>query len=250
MTLLPYTITHSSEFNFEGKSAVRGAPTLQVFINDFHEDGNWEIEFRVDGEYRTTGGGRAHQIFATVIAIIKDWWKEMSHNFTYYPVKSIEFSASKENAGGRERLYQRFGKQFAAAIGFRLTKKSIHAGSTTNFLLVNPKKKDEPGYEPVPENFADGKNKVNEADVTLGKYLFHVAYASGLTGMLRDGHLGEPDEYFSMTSDQKYIVSGSPEVQIVIDTAKVSKMETFEQSRRNNTVGLCSSSKNLKIQGY
>ena len=157
-SVLPYTITHSSEFNFEGKSAVRGAPTLQVFINDFHEDGNWEIEFRVDGEYRTTGGGRAHQIFATVIAIIKDWWKDYG-NFTYYPVKSIEFSASKENAGGRERLYQRFGKQFAAAIGFRLTKKSIHAGSTTNFLLVNPKEKDEPGYEPVPENFADGKKK-------------------------------------------------------------------------------------------
>ena len=157
-SVLPYTIAHSSEFNFEGKSAVRGAPTLQVFINDFHEDGNWEIEFRVDGEYRTTGGGRAHQIFATVIAIIKDWWKDYG-NFTYYPVKSIEFSASKENAGGRERLYQRFGKQFAAAIGFRLTKKSIHAGSTTNFLLVNPKEKDEPGYEPVPENFADGKKK-------------------------------------------------------------------------------------------
>lgn len=158
-SVLPYTITHSSEFNFEGKSAVRGAPTLLVSINDFHEDGDWEIEFRVDGEMITTGGGRAHQIFATVIAIIKDWWKEMSHNFTYYPVKSIEFSASKENAGGRERLYQRFGKQFAAAIGFRLTKKSIHAGSTTNFLLVNPKEKAEPGYEPVPENFADGKKK-------------------------------------------------------------------------------------------
>ena len=72
------------------------------------------------------------------------------------------------------------------------------------------------------ENFA-------ESDVPLGKYLYHVAYASGLTGMLRDGHLGEPDEYFSMTSDQKYIVSGNPEVQIVIDTAKVSKMETFEK---------------------
>ena len=74
----------------------------------------------------------------------------------------------------------------------------------------------------ITENFA-------ESDVPLGKYLFHVAYASGLTGMLRDGHLGEPDEYFSMTSDQKYIVSGNPEVQIVIDTARVSKMETFEK---------------------
>ena len=172
-SVLPYTITHSSEFNFEGQSsamltalaadkvdwsAVRGsgAPTLLVSINDFHEDGNWEIEFSVDGSVQTTGGGRAHQIFATVIAIIKVWWS-LRHPIT--PVKSIEFSANKENAGGRERLYQRFGKQFAAAIGFRLAKKSIYAGSTTNFLLVNPKEKDEPGYEPVPENFADGKKK-------------------------------------------------------------------------------------------
>ena len=69
----------------------------------------------------------------------------------------------------------------------------------------------------------------NESDVPLGKYLFHVTYASGLTGMLRDGHLGEPDEYFSMTADPKYVVSGNPEVQIVIDTARVSKMETFEK---------------------
>ena len=69
----------------------------------------------------------------------------------------------------------------------------------------------------------------SESDVPLGKYLFHVTYASGLTGMLKDGYLGEPDEYFSMTSDQKYIVSGNPEVQIVIDTARVSKMETFEK---------------------
>jgi len=175
-SVLPYSITHSSEFNFEGQSSAiltalaagksgwsardnSDAPTLLVSINDFHEDGNWEISFSVDGSISTTGGGRAHQIFATVIAIIKDWWKEMSHNFTYYPVKSIEFSASKENAGGRERLYQRFGKQFAAAIGFRLTKKSIHAGNTTNFLLVNPKETAAPGYEPVPENFADGKKK-------------------------------------------------------------------------------------------
>ena len=173
-SVLPYTITHSSEFNFEGKSSAMltalaagktawsardnsSAPTILVSINDFHEDGNWEISFSVDGSIQTTGGGRAHQIFATVIAIIKVWWS-LRHPIT--PVKSIEFSASKENAGGRERLYQRFGKQFAAAIGFRLTKKSIHAGSTTNFLLVNPKKKDEPGYEPVPENFADGKKFV------------------------------------------------------------------------------------------
>ena len=80
-----------------------------------------------------------------------------------------------------------------------------------------------------PANKPTTTTEFNESDVPLGKYLFHVTYASGLTGMLRDGHLGEPDEYFSMTADQKYIVSANPEVQIVIDTARVSKMETFEK---------------------
>jgi len=80
-----------------------------------------------------------------------------------------------------------------------------------------------------PANKPTTTTEFNESDVPLGKYLFHVTYASGLTGMLRDGHLGEPDEYFSMTADPKYVVSGNPEVQIVIDTARVSKMETFEK---------------------
>jgi hypothetical protein len=81
--------------------------------------------------------------------------------------------------------------------------------------------------ESVKENFA-------ETDVPLGKYLYHVTYASGLLGMLKDGHLNVQGpsgfaDYFSMTADPKYVVSGNPEVQIVIDTNKVSQMETFEK---------------------
>ena len=81
--------------------------------------------------------------------------------------------------------------------------------------------------ESVKENFA-------ESDVPLGKYLYHVTYASGLLGMLKDGYLNVQGpsgfaDYFSMTADPKYVVSGNPEVQIVIDTARVSKMETFEK---------------------
>lgn len=91
------------------------------------------------------------------------------------------------------------------------------------------------------ENFADSKGYTT--DVPLGKYLYHVTHAEALEGMLKDGHLNvigpEPfpyAEYFSMTADPKYSVIGSfdndsfsPEVQIIIDTARVSKMETFEK---------------------
>jgi 5'(3')-deoxyribonucleotidase len=82
------------------------------------------------------------------------------------------------------------------------------------------------------ENFADGKKKV------IGKYLYHVTYASGLLGMLKDGHLNTNGpsgfaDYFSMTADPKYVVSGNPEVQIVIDAGRVSQLETFEQHKED-----------------
>jgi hypothetical protein len=88
------------------------------------------------------------------------------------------------------------------------------------------------------ENFADGRDHLRKhgTDVPLEKYLYHVTYAEALLGMLEDGHLntkGPPPfhyaDYFSMTADPKYSVAGRPEVQIIIDTARVSKMETFEK---------------------
>ena len=78
--------------------------------------------------------------------------------------------------------------------------------------------------------------KGHGTDVPLGKYLYHVTYAEALEGMLEDGHMNVKGpapfhyaDYFSMTADPKYSVAGRPEVQIIIDAARVSKMETFEK---------------------
>jgi len=88
------------------------------------------------------------------------------------------------------------------------------------------------------ENFADGKFDLRNhgTDVPLGKYLYHVTHAGALLGMLKDGHLNYQGtaphyfaDYFSMTSDPKYSVTSEPEVQIVIDTSRVSQMKTFEK---------------------
>jgi hypothetical protein len=56
--------------------------------------------------------------------------------------------------------------------------------------------------------------------------------------MLKDGHLNTKGpsgfaDYFSMTADPKYVVSGNPEVQIVIDAGRVSQLETFEQHKED-----------------
>ena len=70
----------------------------------------------------------------------------------------------------------------------------------------------------------------------LGKYLYHLTGADGLLGMLQDGHLGEEDEYFSMTADPKYDVGGGAgwtQVNIIIDSAKVKNLPTFEKHMEN-----------------
>jgi len=105
------------------------------------------------------------------------------------------------------------------------------------------------GYKKDGTKSGTGKNKgkrvnncVKENDVSLGKYLYHVTRISGLTGMLKDGHVNYQGpaphnfaSYLSMTSDPKYIVDGkeAAEAQIVIDTNKVSKMATFEKHKED-----------------
>ena len=71
-------------------------------------------------------------------------------------------------------------------------------------------------------------------EVALNKYLFHVTTASALEGMLKDGHMNVKGssgyaDFFSMTADPKYSVQPTAtEVQIIIDTNKVSRLDSFE----------------------
>jgi len=209
---------------------VEDGSALDIHISE-DPDGIYEIEFARGQSQKNmgrSGQGDEFRIFATVQAAMIEWWEQLDKT----KARKITFYANKED-GNRARLYKRFLKIWGDKSEWDIevngnVKPGLVAYSLTNPNPDKPKNDKKTfmqrvfGKKETVENFA-------ESDVPLGKYLFHVAYASGLTGMLRDGHLGEPDEYFSMTSDQKYIVSGNPEVQIVIDTAKVSKMETFEK---------------------
>ena len=86
------------------------------------------------------------------------------------------------------------------------------------------------------EQYRDMRRLLVTPEHPLGKYLYHLTGADGLLGMLKDGHLGDHDEYFSMTADPKYDVgggSGWTKVNIIIDAAKVKKLETFEKHMEN-----------------
>lgn len=77
------------------------------------------------------------KIFATVKAAIQEWWNWASKNAD---VERITFSAEKIAEESRSRLYQRFAKQFADAIGYNLNVKSGTNYST--FSIEKPDAKE------------------------------------------------------------------------------------------------------------
>jgi len=90
---------------------------LMIFINQPNpsgKEGHWTVEFKKNLSLNATGEGDAFQIFATVIAVVNDWWDNAKADDTIH-VRELEFSADKESSktDGRARLYARFAKQFA-----------------------------------------------------------------------------------------------------------------------------------------
>jgi len=106
--------------------------------------GYYEIEFSKGGTLKPTGEGDEFRIFATVIAAIKQWWKQLDKE----EVMEIHFSAAVAD-GGRSKLYKRFANQWAQLIGWSMD--FDEDPKTISFVLNNPQ------FESVAENFADGK---------------------------------------------------------------------------------------------
>ena len=106
-------------------------------------DGVWDINFSVNDTKQKTGGGDQFKIFATVQAAIKEWWNWAKTNTD---VEKITFSAERIADTSRAKLYQRFAKQFATAIGY-----TLRVDSKGNYDTFNIEKPD------VTENFAESK---------------------------------------------------------------------------------------------
>ena len=119
-------------------------------------DNNWFIDFSVDFSQDKTGAGDEFRIFATVVAVIKDWWKNKFDK----KADSIVWSGSKreEEGNSRVKLYKRFAQQMASQTGWKL--EITDGGSADLFKLSNPNPtpRDDDSDNNVEENFADGKN--------------------------------------------------------------------------------------------
>ena len=97
-------------------------------------DNNWFIDFSVDFSQDKTGAGDEFRIFATVVAVIKDWWKNKFDK----KADSIVWSGSKreEEGNSRVKLYKRFAQQMASQTGWKL--EITDGGSADLFKLSNP----------------------------------------------------------------------------------------------------------------
>ena len=115
----------------------------------------WSIAFQLfssdprvgPNAYKKTGTGDQFRIFATTIAVIRDWVSQMDLS----KINAIKFEANKVDDGpGRAKLYVRFAKQMANELGWELNTKTQKKMDT--FIIQKPKKINN-------ENFADDKKK-------------------------------------------------------------------------------------------
>lgn len=89
----------------------------------------WDIAFARDGDFDMTGDGDAQRIFATIIAMITEFYRMKAPDL-------ISFSADKSNYGingSRAKLYSRLAKMFARKIGYNM--QFFDAGAEAVFFL-------------------------------------------------------------------------------------------------------------------
>ena len=146
-----YTLTSRQSNFYIGKFDLPDKGEINVFFEKYEwsdDEASWGIKFQRTNPKRphasldVTGEGDAQRIFATVIAIIKefvkkekpdelnfaahkpDWMTELPHD---HPKRSKELTS-------REKLYHRLVKRYAKGMGYKYTTQTDK--SATDFRLV------------------------------------------------------------------------------------------------------------------
>jgi hypothetical protein len=131
----------SSLDTFQGQANINEYADLFVTIEDTGGD-EWEISFTRQSPHSlmhtsvATGQGDEFKVFATVVAMIKDWWEKITSDG--YRPDQIKFTASKQagDSPSRSKLYTRFAQKFANQIGYNVAVNQQQARDV--FLLTNP----------------------------------------------------------------------------------------------------------------
>ena len=113
---------------------------------------NFGIDFAVGKSMGKTQAGDEFRVFATVVAMVKEWISKVGIEH----VESFDFSANKDEhiSDGRAKLYARFAKQLASKLGWRLEQSTTANNSHAFFKLTNPKPvpRDDEYWDALEEN--------------------------------------------------------------------------------------------------
>ena len=95
------------------------------------EDEGWDMDFTRGGSTALTGGGKAAQVFATVMDGFKRFVKRYSPKIVSFTAAKSEVNAKtySYSSGSRVKLYNSLIKRYAAQAGYRLeSAKSLGMG--------------------------------------------------------------------------------------------------------------------------
>lgn len=104
------------------------------------EESAWSVKFSRGGRYILTGEGDAMRIFATVLAILKDFTKKVKPqelNFSAEKPDWMQELPPNQRSGklsSREKLYKKMVQRYSGPMGYKYTTQTDN--SATDFRMV------------------------------------------------------------------------------------------------------------------
>ena len=118
-------VTYNFETEVEDPRSDYPSDIEVYFETDKEEEPNYTISFDRDGSTSVTGEGDAMRVFATVIAIIKDFVKKRNPKLMGFSAfKDVFGPSTAPGKGSREKLYDRMLQRYAPKMGYKYYKVS------------------------------------------------------------------------------------------------------------------------------
>lgn len=111
-----WRVKSTDEFSAVYESRIDGKELRVNFNKDLDTEDSWGMWFAVDNDLSVTGRGSEMKVFATVLDILGDFFKNQKPS-------ELLFSAAKSvdsYSNSRVRLYDRLVRRFASSHGYRL----------------------------------------------------------------------------------------------------------------------------------
>lgn len=119
----PYPYKMKYDPNWDRFTATAKLDDGSKFVMTIDEIGGaWDVEFTRGGKMNVTGKGDQMRVFATAIAILREFIKKESPDEVVFGADKDE--GNRKDKTSREKLYSRMMKKFASEMGYKASEKS------------------------------------------------------------------------------------------------------------------------------